>query len=402
MRVKIVLHSMRVEKMTKNGDTIKSGSNKKVPQEKVKRQHPKPFIPKRAPAEKSVYSATDYDEFGKIKTLRKVPDGPKLQERRSTVLGSTNTSKYAAAAERSVQRQMNMAEEEPLDEGLAKVAVKMDNLRKTEQSDAALHKPTPLEDRKDIMPEPAIKHRLDQGKYDVETPEKLRSPHQSQYIAVIRSIENRHPDEDRILQHYYLQYVARKEGTYNPIDDPPVVLSDLLPTVCVVIDRVFSFDDVQGDGLSRLKKYVKQIATHTDMDVIPVTMNKAFHLPLHPSTAFKYKHKLVDQIMHEWHESHQESASDILSRIERDREGKPAQKSPWHIYDGVSEQGAFGPQTRIATLEQPDNEPNQIEPSKKMSWAEQTEAEQDEDDIESGDEWTTVKKGKQKVKNNRK
>jgi hypothetical protein len=397
------------------------------------KNRPRPFIPKRPAPEKSVYSAADHNPDGSLKVLRKVPDGPRLAERRSTVLASSSRgdniappaipnlpkeddprpvqtsvsapkkNQYAAAAAAHVKQYESAATEDmSLDEGLSKAGAKHDHIRRTEQADAAAHKPSQPEDRVDKVPEPAGKHVLGVGKYDIQTAEKLRAPHQSQYVAVIRTIENHHPDEDRILQHYFLQYVARKEGRYNPIDDPPVVMGDIIPTICVVIDRVFSFDEVQGDGLNRLKNYVKSVATNSDMDVVPVTMNKAFHLPLHPGTAFKYKHKVIDQIMSEWHESHEESASDILSRIERDRAGKPAEKTPWHVYDGVSEQGVFGPQSNnkidsiAVNKEWVDiNTPHEEKP---LSWADQTDLADEEEEEElprlepKEEEWTTVKR----------
>lgn len=249
-----------------------------------------------------------------------------------------------------------------------------------------------------FAPEP-LKHRLGKNKFDVRTPESM-SNREDQYVVVLRTIENRHPDEDRMLQHYALQYVARREGTYNAIEDPPIILSDLTPTVCVVIDRVFSRDEA-GSENQEVGKYVKKLAALTDFDVVPVYMGRPFSLPLHPTTAFKYKDQVMDSIMREFYESRQESASEILDRVECDRSGKDTTKKPaWHVFDGISEGGAHGPQTKITSI---DDAPQESQ----KTWGErvdEAEQEQNNEDDENEEEvvakkpanesWTEVKSTK--------
>ena len=61
---------------------------------------------------------------------------------------------------------------------------------------------------------------------------------------------------------------------------------------------------------------MKKVAQRTDFDVVPVRMYKPCHVPLPAETQFKYKDKVIDQIMSEWYSSNEESASEILARVE--------------------------------------------------------------------------------------
>ena len=141
-----------------------------------------------------------------------------------------------------------------------------------------------------------VAKKTPKGRYDVSTPDGMLD-RREHYVAVVSTLENRHPDEESILEHYAQQYVAKKGGTYNPIEDPPVDLSDLVPTVCVVINRIFREDEALSDGSSKVKAYVEQLAKKTDMDVVPVICGRPFHLPLHALCTFKYKDEAIDQIM---------------------------------------------------------------------------------------------------------
>lgn len=320
----------------------------------------KPFIPKRGPPTKSVYTNEDYDINGNLIRTKEVPLGDQYEKKRGNMM---------------------------IDSGKEK------NSTSTSTCHTAPAIITRVPGNPDLAPPPMVNNRLKDGRYDVETPDNLRAPRESQHVAVIRTIENRHPDEDRILNHFFMQYVARREGRYNPVEDPPVILSTILPTACVIIDRVFSKDEVDGnEGLKRIEKYVKSIAATTNLDVVPVRMNKPFHVPLPLSTNFKYKHAVIDQIMSEFHESQEESSREIMSRVEADRKGEEAKKPKWQIYDGISEKGHFGPNTIIKNVEGEDE--------KKKDWAQITEEEEkDEDDIDDEEEWKTVGgKGKAKAK----
>ena len=333
----------------------------------------KPFIPRRAPPTQSVYTTEDYDNDGNLNTLKEVPLGPKYEERRDTMhmqhIVSNPLQQSGAGAGKSAVSSSSSSSSSQSQSTETAPNVQEPPLKPFTSKD--------LPGNPDVLPD-QLKKPLKGDKYDVETPVDLRAPHNSQYVAVVRTIENHHPDEDRILQHYYLQYVARREGTYDPIEDPPVVLSTIMPTACVIIDRVFSYDEIEGDGLKRLEKYVQRMASRTDFDVVPVKMGKPFHVPLPLETNFKYKHHVIDQIMSEWYESHQESASEILARVEADRNGEEAEKPKWHVYDGISKQGIYGPNTKIESInEESEAAKTQAETVKSKSV--------DEDDIDDDD-----------------
>lgn len=383
------------------------------------------FIPVRTPPPPSVYTSADFNNDGSLRVLRSIPDGDQLASRRAAVsMGHVTSddvyaapempptpladgeekkkpvSKYAAAIRR--QREDDNKEGEQPTQEVDSAAERLMQRSKTalarEGEDALAHVPKPRNERVDVTPGRPVRHVIKGGKYSVATPENMRAPHREQYICVLRTIENRHPDEDAILAHYFAQYVARRENKYNPIEDPPVVLTDILPTCAVILDRVFSFDDVQGDGKKKLEAYIKRMADKTDFDVIPVMMNMPFHLPLSADVAFKYKNKVIDQIMEEWHESHEESASDILARVEADRDQKPAEKPSWQVYDGISKGGAFaGNNAKITTMDDPADDLLLKQRQQEQEEAEAGSDDYDDDDGEDNDEeeekkpWTTVK-----------
>ena len=365
-----------------SGDTIKSGSSK-APVNSQPQSHrdiqPRPFIPKRPPPIKSVYSEEDYDENGQLKVLRKVPLGEGYAAMDAkTALGKTTREE--------IYRQPTMPQTP--EAGQRRTAV--DKNEDVAKIDAIMKKKQSIPDpmagaypggQPDVFAAPATKHLLGKNKFDVRTPEGMFD-HDEQYIAVVRTIENRHPDEDRILNHFAMQYIARRDGTYDPINDPPVVLSDLVPTCVVIVDKIFSRDDA-GAEQNVVGKYVKKLATKTDLDIVPVYMGKPFNVPLHALTAFKYKDKVMDQIMSEFYESREESASEILSRVEADREGTEAAKPKWHVYDGISPQGAFGPKTSVKTVDEV-IVPRDINGLEKKTWGDRCEDEDEDDD--DGDE----------------
>lgn len=358
-----------------SGDTIKSGS-KSAKKEVPRAILPKPFIPKRAPPMESVYTEDDYNEDGSLKVLKKIPDGKDLERRRAvTGMGGISHQEFHEPPKMPTTP---IAGSGSSSSSAAAAAAK--ELTPDEKKLAAATQPTEvysgMPGKADFIQPPAQKHRLGLSKFDVRTPSDMCDPDE-QYILVFRTIENRVPDEDRLLQHYALQYIARQNGTYNPIEDPPVTLTSLLPTVCVIPDRVFTRDEAMSD-LKPVQKYVKKLAYRTDFDVIPHYMNKPVTLPIPDTAQVKYKDKIMDQFMTEFYESQQESASDIMDRVEADRNGEAPKKTKWQVYDGVSPQGAFGPQT----------------PAPK-SWAEQCEKAEEayeDDENEEEESWTEVKK----------
>jgi hypothetical protein len=398
-----------------SGDTIKSGSGRKTSVAPVTSTPavrttggPKPFIPKRAPPMQSVYTEDDYDADGKLKVLRKVPLGDAYKNRQETTsLGTPTRADYysppvmpttpkeaesqgnaKSASPVKVKTPQPKAQSQPTEQRAPSVAVSKEDAAKLPSVVGNEAYPS-LPGKPDRFAPTPNKHRLGQNKFDVQTPEGMGN-RDEQYIAVIRTIENRHPDEDRLLQKYALQYVARQNNTYNPIEDPPVVLSELLPTCVVVIDRIFSRDEANADENRAIKKYVKKLADRTDLDVVPVYVTKPFHVPLHPMTTFKYKDKVIDQIMHEFYESQQESASEILDRVEADRDNAAPKQTKWQVYDGISPQGAFGPKTIVSATDVSTDVPTDSEKTAKdkaraLSWAEQCEQDDTNDNDNDND-----------------
>lgn len=401
------------------------------------------FVPVREPPPPSPYTSDDYNDDGTLRVLRAIPDGNMLERRRATVsIGAVSTqelyappaehttplapgekrfdeltsatttettaqaqqekppvSKYATAIRRQqAVKQATLSNStaedapQPIDPATARLMERSKEKLQSEALDAVAHRPAAPGQRVDKLPAPPT-GKLKGNKYDVATPPDMMAPHDQQYVCVFRTIENQHPDEDAILAHYYAQYVARREGTYNPIEDPPVVLSDIIPTIAVVLDRVFPKDEVEGAGFQKLESYVKRMAHKTDFDVVPARMGLPFHLPLSPEVTFKYKNKVIDQIMHEWYESHDESASDILARVEADRTGQPAEKPAWHVYDGISKGGSFaGPQTKIQAMDDPKDDLLLKQKQREMGLLTDDEDDEDEDEDDDDDDGEETKK----------
>lgn len=343
---------------------------------------PRPFIPRRQPTASapSVYSENDYDVHGNLKVLRRVPEGDQYAERSATMtLGGNGGSGELASSVRSAASRAPPAMSSPPP---PQVPVSARPAANSPLYDSLPGKP-------DMISKPSYKHRLANNKFDVQTPRELCDREQH-FVAVVRTIENRHPDEDRILQHYALQYIARQNGTYNPIDDPPVVLSDLVPTSMVIIDKIFSEDECRAES-KEVSKYVKKLAALTDLDVVPVIMNKPFHVPLHPLTTFKYKDAVVDQIMREFYAAQDESCISIMDRVEADREGHDVKATKWQVYDGVSPQGAFGPKTVIKSVND-DNDTTTDDGNERALSGDEDEDEDDDEEEEKKKpaDWTVV------------
>lgn len=163
-------------------------------------------------------------------------------------------------------------------------------------------------------PQPATKRKNKFGKYDITTPSSLMDREQN-YVAVLTAGENRHPNEDEILEHFARQFAAKKEGTYDPLEDPPVVLRDLLPTVFVVVNKVFSQHEIVIGGEARIKDYVEKLKDHIDFDIIPVMCGQPQILPLHPLVPVKHRDPIFNAQMEGFYKQHDKSAKEILERV---------------------------------------------------------------------------------------
>jgi hypothetical protein len=166
---------------------------------------------------------------------------------------------------------------------------------------------------------PPIKRKDKLGRYDVTTPKHLIDTNDN-YAAVISTIENRHPDEQLLIEHYAKQLVAQKEGTYDPLEDPPVILRDLLPTLGVVVNKVFTKDEViAGGGDVVIKQYVQKLKDYVDIDIIPVLCGRPIILPYSFKLPAEHRDPLYNAQMQTFYKRNEQSAAELVERIENAR-----------------------------------------------------------------------------------
>lgn len=164
------------------------------------------------------------------------------------------------------------------------------------------------------FPKPPTKRRDKLGKYDIRTPKALIDKEEN-YVAVLTTGENRHPNEDEIIEHYARQQVAKKADTYNPLEDPPVVLRDLLPTLFVVVNKVFTQHEIVVGGEQRIIDYIEKLKEHVDLDLIPVMCGEVQVLPLHPLTPVKHRDPIYNAQMEGFYKQHDKSAKELIDRV---------------------------------------------------------------------------------------
>jgi len=177
----------------------------------------------------------------------------------------------------------------------------------------------------DYMPKGAVKRKDEYGRFDITTPKHLID-YDDNYIAVLSTGENRHPNEDEMIEHYARQLAGKKNGTYDPMEDTPVYIRDLLPTVWVVVNKVFTKHEVTMGGDAVIKKYVKSLQQHIDFDIVPALCGKVVVLPLHPLLPKEHRDPVFNQHMQSFYKQHDEGAQDILNRMVKAREESTKQK----------------------------------------------------------------------------
>lgn len=178
----------------------------------------------------------------------------------------------------------------------------------------------------DYFPKEAVKRRDQYGKFDITTPKHLIDTDEH-YVAILTTGENRHPDEDAIIQHYARQQAAKLNGTYDPMEDDPVYLRDLLPTVWVVVNKIFAKHEVLIGGDEAIKNYVKSLQKHIDFDIVPVLCGKVAVLPLHPLLPKIHRDPVFNQHMETYYKNHDKGAKDILDRMIKGREESEKRKA---------------------------------------------------------------------------
>jgi hypothetical protein len=156
-----------------------------------------------------------------------------------------------------------------------------------------------------------------------EDPEPFKS--EEHHIAVVSYIENRNPMEDEVLKHYVRQQEAIRAGTYDPLEDPPVDLRQITPTLCVKVSRTFHKKDTEHNNGDAVRNYVERLHAATDWNVLALECGKAQPLPVSDYVRGIYKDPTLQQQMDAFYNRLEKSKSGILERVGRDAtEGKSA------------------------------------------------------------------------------
>lgn len=169
---------------------------------------------------------------------------------------------------------------------------------------------------------PPAKRKDQYGKYDVKTPKHLLNL-EDNYVTVLTTGENRHPDEMKIIEHYARQKAAQLAGTYNSLEDPPVVLRDLLPNMFVVVNRTFTRHEITLGGLDVIKQYVKSLSQSVDFDIVPHQCGEVLVLPLHQNVPMQYRDPVMNAQMQANYKRSDDDRQRILTQIvEQQKKGR--------------------------------------------------------------------------------
>lgn len=165
------------------------------------------------------------------------------------------------------------------------------------------------------FPQPPGKRKDKYGKYDVTTPKALLDK-EDNFVTVLTVAENRHPNEDEMIEQYARQRVGMKDGTWDPLEDPPIVMRDLLPTLAFVVNKTFTQQEVMaGGGEAVISAYVKELAKHIDFDIVPVMCGQPCIFPVHPLTPMQHRDPIYNQQMQGFYKQHDKSARELLDRV---------------------------------------------------------------------------------------
>lgn len=250
-----------------------------------------------APATPSVYGPDDYDERGNLVRLREVPTGEYPEALKEQVSRGASDVRHVIGSP-----QMPRLPVEAQEAGDAPPpAVYETAARRFETKEPS----------KSIV---AYKRPAEEGYLPEDDPDDLD---RHQHVAVLSWIENRHPNEDQIVRHYIKQQQAREEGTYNPIEDPPVVLSDLVPKLVVKVSRCFSRAEAE---IGVVDRYMKKLHAKHDMNMVPLECGKLQVLPVSDMTRGTYRNAALQQQMNAFYDNHERSAEGIMRRLEQDKE----------------------------------------------------------------------------------
>ena len=307
-----------------------------------------------APAYASVYSEDDYDPVtGRPKVLRPIPLGPyPLGVTQQLVMG-TNQEGFQAPQMPTVPVVAAQEEEEEVVEDKPKVLTQEEKEQRAKEEEEA--RVEAAKRRRQMVSSATTATEFNQaviGKRDhvdlvtrkpaagyghsagfgshVAAPPTSRDPctpgnllSKAHAWAVVSWIENRHPDEDAIMEHYYSQWKAKREGKYDPFEDPPVNLSDLVPKMALVVSRTFTASEVESDNGRTMQSYMEDLHRQTDLNIIPLECGKPQPFPISDRVRGIYKDVALQQTMDSFYSGQNKGAEDIMQRMEKDKaEGK--------------------------------------------------------------------------------
>lgn len=161
--------------------------------------------------------------------------------------------------------------------------------------------------------------RDDHGRLTCDTPDHLKGMERNG-IALITTVENAHPDQERLLEHWARQEAARRDGTYNPLKDRPVYLSQLAPTVLIQVNRVFSQQEAGFLGKQGIAEELQKLKEFNDYDNVPIYCGKPYYFPIPRDVeGAQYRDELLQSQMETFAARTKQDAQDIAARIEKNR-----------------------------------------------------------------------------------
>lgn len=220
-----------------------------------------------APSYQSPYTADDYDENGKLKRLKEVP------------LGSYPTA----------------------------IAAELDSHNSSDLSPPVMPAPPPQARSVQMGPPPVNVMQ--------DPPEFQNNNH---CIALVSWVVNRHPQEDQIVDHYIRQVIAKRENCYDPMEDPPVDLRQIIPTVCVKVTRTFTREEAESNEGRQVRQFAERLHRATDANIITLECGKFQPLPVSDSIRGIYKDKGLQQQMDAFYKQLSNGRIDIEERIKQD------------------------------------------------------------------------------------
>ncbi len=255
-----------------------------------------------APAYESVYKPEDYNEDGSLKVLKPIP----LGNYPAFVEGHSFAPVPAVFNAHDVD-----------DEGFKRPDPRPEKKKVEEEEGGGAKKGAAFGDS--VVKCSNFSSQFTAADVGVKgNPVPNEDPEDSQhYVCVLSYVENRHPDEERILLHYYRQWVAKRNGTYDPLNDPPVYLSAIIPKLVVKCGRTFTRDEYNTEGL--VAKYVEGVHARTDMTIVPILCGKLQVLPVSDMVQGKYNDAALEQQMRSFYENHARNAEAMMDRMERDQ-----------------------------------------------------------------------------------